>query len=106
MRLLGVSTKTRVGAVPEIPAIAEAGLPGYESYTWFGLFGPKGLDPQIAGAINAAVRKALEVPAIRQKLLDLGNTPRIETVEQFRTTVRTDRAKWAAVVKASGATID
>ena len=106
VRLLGVSTKTRVGAVPEIPAIAEAGLPGYESYTWFGLFGPKGLDPQIAGAINAAVRKALETPAIRQKLLDSGNTPRLETVDQFRTTVRTDRAKWAAVVKASGATID
>ena len=106
VRLLGVSTKARVSAVPEIPAIAEAGLPGYESYTWFGLFGPKGLDPQIAGAINAAARKALETPAIRQKLLDSGNTPRIETVEQFRTTVRTDRAKWAAVVKASGATID
>ena len=106
VRLLGVSTKARVSAVPEIPAIAEAGLPGYESYTWFGLFGPKGLDPQIAGAINAAVRKALETPAIRQKLLDSGNTPRIETVEQFRSTVRTDRAKWAAVVKASGATID
>ena len=106
VRLLGVSTKTRVNAVPEIPAIAEAGLPGYESYTWFGLLGPKGLDPQIVTALNAAVRKALETPAIRQKLLDAGNTPRIETVEQFRATVKTDRAKWAAVVKASGATID
>ena len=106
VRLLGVSTKTRVNAVPEIPAIAEAGLPGYESYTWFGLFGPKGLDPQIVTALNAAVHKALEMPAVRQKLLDLGNTPRIESVEQFRATVKADRAKWAAVVKASGATID
>ena len=106
VRLLGVSTKTRVNAVAEIPAIAEAGLPGYESYTWFGLFGPKGLDPQIATAINAAVRKALETPAVRQKLIDSGNTPRIETVDQFRATVKSDRAKWAAVVKASGATID
>ena len=106
VRLLGVSTKTRVSAIPEIPAITEAGLPGYESYTWFGLFGPKGLDPQIAAALNAAVRKALETPAVRQKLIDSGNTPRIESVEQFRATVRSDRAKWAAVVKASGATID
>ena len=106
VRLLGVSTKTRVNAVPEIPAIAEAGLPGYESYTWFGLFGPKGLDPQIVTALNAAVHKALEMPAVRQKLLDLGNTPRIESVEQFRATVKADRAKWAAVVKASGATVD
>jgi len=106
LRLLGVSTRNRVNAVAEIPTIAESGLPGFESYTWFGLFGPKGLDPQIANAINAAVRKALETPAIRQKLADLGNTPRSETVEQFRATVKSDRAKWAAVVKATGATID
>ena len=106
LRLLGVTTKARVNAVAEIPTIAEAGLPGFESYTWFGLFGPKGLDPQIANAINAAVRKALETPAIRQRLAELGNTPRSETVEQFRATVKNDRIKWAAVVKTTGATID
>ena len=106
LRLLGVTTKARVNAVAEIPTIAEAGLPGFESYTWFGLFGPRGLDPQIANAINAAVRKALETPAIRQRLAELGNTPRSETVEQFRATVKNDRVKWAAVVKATGATID
>jgi tripartite-type tricarboxylate transporter receptor subunit TctC len=106
VRLLGVSTKARVNAVAEIPPIAEAGLPGYESYTWFGLFGPKGLDPQIANRINAAVRTALETPAVRQKLVDSGNTPRVETVDQFRATVHSDRLKWATVVKASGATID
>ena len=106
LRLLGVTTKARVNAVAEIPTIAEAGLPGFESYTWFGLFGPRGLEPQIANAINAAVRKALETPAIRQRLAELGNTPRSETVEQFRATVKNDRVKWAAVVKATGATID
>jgi tripartite-type tricarboxylate transporter receptor subunit TctC len=106
LRLLGVTTKARVNAVAEIPTIAESGLPGFESYTWFGLFGPKGLDPQIANAINAAVRKALETPAIRQRLAELGNTPRSETVEQFRATVKNDRVKWAAVVKTTGATID
>jgi len=106
LRLLGVTTKARVNAVAEIPTIAEAGLPGFESYTWFGLFGPRGLDPQIANAINAAVRKALETPAIRQRLAELGNTPRSETVEQFRATVKNDRVKWAAVVKTTGATID
>jgi tripartite-type tricarboxylate transporter receptor subunit TctC len=70
------------------------------------LFGPKGLDPQIVNAINGAVRNALESPVVRQRLLDLGNTPRSESVEQFRATVKSDRAKWAAVVKATGATID
>jgi tripartite-type tricarboxylate transporter receptor subunit TctC len=106
VRLLGVTTRNRVGAVAEVPTIAEAGVPGYESYTWFGLFGPKELDPRIAARINAAVKVALEMPAIRQKFIDSGNTPRIETVEQFKATVKSDRAKWAEVVKAVGATID
>src|SRR3954471_21757479 len=106
VRLLGVTTKNRVQAVAEIPTIAEAGLPGYESYTWFGLFGPKGLDPAIVSKVNAAVKVALETPAVRSRLLELGNTPRWESPEQFRQTVKSDRQKWARVVKQVGATID
>ena len=70
MRLLGVTTKQRVGAVPDVPTIDEAGLPGYESYIWFGLFGPKGLDAAIAEKINLAVKKALDLPAVREKLVE------------------------------------
>ena len=106
VRLLGVTTKQRVGAVQEVPTIDEAGLPGYESYIWFGLFGPKGLDGAITEKINLAVKNALDLPSIREKLVGLGNAPRYETVDQFRATVKADRAKWADVVKASGASID
>ncbi len=106
VRLLGVTTRKRVAAVADIPTIDEAGVPGYESYIWFGLFGPKDLDPKIAERINGAVKAALELPAVRQKFLDSGNTPRIETVEQFRATVKTDRARWAEVVKSVGAAIE
>jgi tripartite-type tricarboxylate transporter receptor subunit TctC len=106
VRLLGVTTKARVGAVQDIPTIDEAGVPGYESYIWFGLFGPKGLDAAIAEKINSSVKKALEVPAVRDKLVALGNVPRYEAIEQFRATVKADRANWAEVVKASGASID
>ena len=106
VRLLGVTTRTRVSAVPDVPTIAEAGVPGYESYTWFGLFGPKGLDADIVNKINAAVKFALEQPEVRDRLVQLGNTPRWESPEQFRATVKADRAKWAAVVKQVGATID
>jgi tripartite-type tricarboxylate transporter receptor subunit TctC len=106
VRLLGVTTLQRVPAVPDVPTIDEAGLKTYESFIWFGLLGPKGLDPAIAERINAAVRKVLELPAIRQRLAEMGNTGRSETVEQFRATLRTDRAKWAAVVRASGASVD
>src|SRR5260221_10316673 len=66
VRLLGVTTRTRVSAIPEVPTIAEAGVPGYESYTWFGLFGPKGLDADIVAKVNAAGKFALEQPAGRQ----------------------------------------
>ncbi|HEX2650756.1 MAG TPA: tripartite tricarboxylate transporter substrate binding protein [Burkholderiales bacterium] len=106
VRLLGVTTKQRVQAVADIPTIAEAGVPGYESYTWFGLFGPKGLDPAIVDRLNAAVKAALETPSVRTRLQEMGNTPRWESPADFRQTVKNDRAKWAEVVKSVGATID
>src|SRR5947209_2311072 len=106
VRLLGVTTKNRVQAVAEIPTIAEAGLPGYESYTWFGLFGPKGLDAAIVSKVNAAVKAALETPSVQKRLVEMGNMPRWESPEQFRQTVKTDRQKWASGVKVVGATID
>jgi tripartite-type tricarboxylate transporter receptor subunit TctC len=106
VRLLGVTTKTRVPVIPEVPTIAESGLAGFNSTIWFGLFGPKGLDPQIARKVNDAVKVALADPAVRQKLVDAGNTPRVETPEQFRKTVQADRQKWAGVVKSTGASID
>ena len=106
VRLLGVTTKKRVDAIPDVPTIDEAGLPGYESYTWFGIFGPKGLDPAIAQRFNLAIRAALSEPEIRQKLVELGNTPRYESLAQFKETVHRDRLHWAEVVKAVGAQVD
>ena len=106
VKLLGVSTKSRVPAIPDVPTIDEAGLPGFESYTWFGIFGPKGLDPAIALKMNLAIKAALADPDVQKKLVELGNTPRYETIEQFKATVRRDRLKWAEVVKSVGATIE
>jgi tripartite-type tricarboxylate transporter receptor subunit TctC len=106
VRLLGVTTKNRIGAVPDVPTIHEAGVPGFESFIWFGLFGPKGLDPQVVARVNAAVKAAVETPAVKERLVQLGNTARWETPEQFRETVKKDRARWAEVVKSVGATID
>ena len=106
VRLLGVSTKSRVGILPDVPTIDEAGIPGFESVTWYGLVAPKGLDPKIVERINASVRKAQDNPALRDKLSGVGTTSRSETVEQFRATIKSDRARWAEIVKASGAKID
>ncbi len=106
VRLLGVTTTERVDILKDVPTIAEAALPGFQSVTWYGFFGPKGLDPAIASKVNTAVRTALETPAIREKLQQIGNRIRSESVEQFRDTVKRDRALWADVVKRSGASID
>ena len=106
MKLLGVSTKKRVPAIPDVPTIDEAGVPGFDSYTWFGIFGPKGLDPAIALKMNLAIKTALGDPDVQKKLVELGNTPRYETIEQFKATVHRDRLKWADVVKSVGATIE
>ena len=106
VRLLGVTTKKRVAAIPDVPTIDEAGVPGYESYTWFAIFGPKGVEPAIAQKMNLAIKTALDDPETQKKLAELGNTPRYETLEQFKATVKADRAKWAEVVKAVGAKIE
>jgi tripartite-type tricarboxylate transporter receptor subunit TctC len=106
VRLLGVTTRKRVAAIADVPTIDESGLPGYESYTWFAIFGPKGLDRAVAQKFNAAIKVALDEPETQKKLAELGNTPRWETLEQFRETVKRDRAKWADVVKTVGARVD
>ena len=106
VRLLGVTTKKRVAAIPDVPTIDEAGVPGYESYTWFAIFGPKGLDRAIAEKMNQAIKVALDDPETRKKLAELGNTSRYETLDQFKATVKADRAKWADVVKQVGAKVD
>jgi tripartite-type tricarboxylate transporter receptor subunit TctC len=109
VRLLGVTTVKRVAAVQEVPTIAESGVQGtkgFDSSTWFGLFAPKGTDPAVVAKLNGAVRQVLQTPEIRTKLESAGNTVRVETPEQFRATVKANRAKWAEVVKAANITID
>lgn len=106
VRLLGVTTPNRVAVVQDIPTIAESGLPGFNSYIWFGLLGPKGMEPKVVETLNAAVRKVLEMPEVAAKLTGAGNTVRVESPEQFRATVKADRARWAQVVKQAGVTLD
>ena len=109
VRLLAVTTAKRVGVVQEVPTIAESGVPGtrkFESTTWFALFAPKGTDAAIVAKLNAAVRQVLQQPEIRAKLEGTGNAVRLETPEQFRATVKANRAKWAQVVRSANISID
>lgn len=104
VRLLGVSTAKRVNVVEEIPTISEQVIPGFDSYIWFGLFGPKGMDPELTQRINAAVNKALQEPSVAERFVSTGNAIRLSTPEEFQKIVRENREKWADVVEKAGLT--
>ena len=106
LRGLAVTGKARSPAAPELPTVAEAGLPGYEIVAWQGLFAPAGTPSAIASRIRADVVSALETPEVKKALLTQG----IETVgsasDEFAAYLRRDLAKWSAVVKQANVRID
>jgi tripartite-type tricarboxylate transporter receptor subunit TctC len=104
LRALAVTSKTRSAAVPEIPTVAESGFPEFEASSWFGLLGPAELPREIVVKLQAEVARALNVPELRAKLLQQGADPVGSTPEEFAAYMRAETAKWAKVVRASGAT--
>jgi tripartite-type tricarboxylate transporter receptor subunit TctC len=105
LRLIAVSTAKRVPLLPDIPTIGET-LKGFEATTWYGMLGPKGVDPAIVNKFNAAIKTVLEDKETVEKLAAIGNAVRYETPEQFKATIKKDRELWAGVVKSTGATVD
>jgi tripartite-type tricarboxylate transporter receptor subunit TctC len=97
LRALGVTTLKSSPLAPELPAIAEA-LPGFESNTWFGLYGPKGLPADMTARINKAANEALADPEVRDKLSKLGIAPTTSTPAQFASMVAQDAAKWKRII--------
>lgn len=106
LRALAVTSSKRSPAMPDIPTLAEAGLPGFEATSWFALFAPKGTPPEITGKLNQEVRKALETPELQKRFADLGGEIKPMSPDELMAYVRSEHAKWAGVVKASGAKVD
>jgi tripartite-type tricarboxylate transporter receptor subunit TctC len=106
VRSLGVSGARRSDALPEVPTIAEAGVPGYEASTWNGIVGPVGVPPAIVAKLNGEINKALVSTTVRERFAAIGAEPAPVTPEQFGHLIRTEYVKWADVVKRSGARID
>jgi tripartite-type tricarboxylate transporter receptor subunit TctC len=95
LRALGVTSKVRWRDLPDVPTFDEAGSPGFEVISWSGLAGPPGLPGPIVERLNAEVRRALAVPAVRQRLEKLGGDPRATTPEEMRALVAGQVALWA-----------
>jgi len=106
VRMLGVTSAKRSKFLPELPTLAEAGVPGYEFDSWLGLLGPTGIPVSTQEQINAAVGTLLKDPVILDRLAKQGIEPKALSLEAFNALLRTDFAKMARVVKASGARIE
>jgi tripartite-type tricarboxylate transporter receptor subunit TctC len=99
LKALGISTRKRSSIVPEIPTIEEAGVPGFESQTWFGIFAPAGLPPGVAERANAELNKVLADPAVIDRFTQLGFQPAGGTAAEFAAMVRNDSQRWAKVIR-------
>jgi tripartite-type tricarboxylate transporter receptor subunit TctC len=104
LRGLAVSTSKRSLLAPDIPTIAEAGLPGFDASLWYGVVAPAKTPPDVIAVLGAAIEAALKLPEIRERLLALGSTPADPAgPASFATFLKDEEAKWPDVVRASGA---
>jgi tripartite-type tricarboxylate transporter receptor subunit TctC len=106
LRALGVTSATRAPALPDTPTIAESGLPGFEASSWFGILAPAGTSPAIVAKLNAEIAKWLASPEAKEKLAAVGANIAGGTPEDFARHIQAETAKWAKVVKESGAKVD
>ncbi len=102
-----VTSGQRSAALPDVPTVAEAGkLAGFEASSWFGLLAPAGTPPDIVNRVQQEVAKALNLPAVKERLLSQGAIPSGNTPQEFARLIDSEITKWAGVVKASGAKVD
>ena len=99
IRALAVSTNKRSSAMPDLPTIAEAGVPGYEAGAWFGLLAPAGTPKAIVAQLSAESARILKLPDMSKRISELGAEPVGSTPEQFAELINSEIAKWAKVIK-------
>jgi tripartite-type tricarboxylate transporter receptor subunit TctC len=106
LRVLAVTSAQRSKTMPDIPTIAESGLPGYEASSWYGVLAPAGTADAIVGKLQQEIAKALRDPAVRDKLIAQGLDPVGNSPTEFAATIKSEIGKWAKVVQASGARVE
>jgi tripartite-type tricarboxylate transporter receptor subunit TctC len=106
VRALAVTTAKRSPALPDVPTIAESGVPGFDCAAWFGLVGPAGMPPELVQQINTAVHKVLARPDVQKKLMDQGLELTPDSPAEFRKTLQAEMTKWAGVIKQAGVNPD
>jgi tripartite-type tricarboxylate transporter receptor subunit TctC len=103
VKALATTGKTRSATLPDVPTVSEAGVPGYEATIWLGLMAPKGTPAAIVNRLNAEVAKITANPEVRRAWMAQGTTAMTMSVDEFTRYMTEDIAKWAEIVKISGA---
>ena len=106
LRAVAVTSLKRSAGVPDVPTVAESGFPGFDASSWFGLTGPAGVPRDIANKISADIVRVLKAPDMRERFVSQGADPVGSTPEEFGAHMKSETAKWARLVKASGARAD
>lgn len=104
LKAVAVLDSKRSKVLPEVPTVAEAGVPGYEAVGWLGIVAPKGTPPEIVAKLSSQLAKVMAMPAIAEKLTTLGFEPDAGTPQAFDQAIRTEHAKWGEVVRQAGIT--
>jgi tripartite-type tricarboxylate transporter receptor subunit TctC len=106
LKVIAISSARRFAAAPDIPTVAESGIPGFETGSWQGIVAPAGTPPDIVNKLHALVTKILATPEMKDRLDKAGAEVRPQTPAQFGEFIRSEKARWAKVVKESGAKFD
>lgn len=105
IKVLGVASLQRSSMLPDVPTVAESGLPGYEAYSWAALFAPAKTPPAVLEKINSDFNTVMNDEGVRQRLLKAGAEANPGTQEQMRQRLRGELEKWAKVIKTAGITV-
>ena len=103
LRFLAVSTAGRSALEPQLPTVAESGFPGFDLYVWYGLMAPAGTPPEVIAKLSSETAKVMAQADLKERFARLGMEPMTSTPEQFATHLRAETAKWAKIVRDSGA---
>jgi tripartite-type tricarboxylate transporter receptor subunit TctC len=106
LKALAVTSAQRMPALPQLPTVAESGLPGYESSQWYGVTAPAGTPVEILNLLNTTIARFMQTPEMRQRMTDSGSVAVGSTREEFARHLKSEFDKWARVIRESGATVD
>ena len=106
LRGLGVTSRKRAASMPDMPTIEEAGVPGYELSSWYGILAPAGLPRPITDQLNAAIVKIVAMPDVQKAMIDGGSEPQSSTPDEFAARIKSDVAKFSKVVKDAGIKVE